>query len=853
MVDKEIYDFFNNEYISQQIYIYFTNILNIIKSLDDIWPHYYKGKVLNNLINGGVGGVFEKIYTNYEIIINNIANSSLNCCYYKLIDIIKKLKTWYSDELSSYNYIFNSNYYNTSFNFYLNIQDIEGNTIKKTITTLHDNINKNGRLFIKLDNNYDNIIILGDLHGDIFPLLSVLRDKLDNLDQYTLILLGDVFDPYNGNETFSSEIFKDKKKTKDIIKKHINLLNIVMLYFLCYLIFICKVKIFWIIGNHDLGQSLFTYIGLFFYYLPNIFINLYNFTTDQYGRNYPLGQRDSCFFVSSDIIIYQRDFFNNTIFLSHSNNYNYKPNSDIFHILNKTSIIKKVPEHTRSNGIDKSVNNWDTVYNKYQNMAINSNSLNIYGHTNNFDMISFLINEQQNITIIDYSTTETINDILNIGYLTFIKTMYTDSLTLDFTYSLFKKPKLDCEIPCCELFNYDNHGNLFTVPLGETRVQFISPFINNAGKKENACKQKLFQKLEIPYIYNEYIENTGHIVYINGIYFNDINRSKTIKFCAEKLSLIHVINFYIMKKLNEKNKLNTYPVNTLQTGGYKNIKNNKIGGKNINDSNIDDILKTFGSYSFNNIYSLIETFVRQLFLSSDALDKYNIFYNYYDESKLKFNRSNIILFLYPFNMFDFKKYNDEVIKKYKKNDEESEENIDFENNINFFINLNNILKHDDIEIKKSNIYDNNSNNHLIVKLYEEFLKFVYNCTIPSFDIKDTTYNFVKLASLCYIEYSYEIIKNNKQITIREFLSEYCVKVNEYIEKFNDETKDKTKLIITGYNPNLNSLLNCKFLVQEKIEKDLSSIQRALLNNIENIQSLINIDIEEKNPNNYHKI
>lgn len=122
--------------------------------------------------------------------------------------------------------------------------------------------------------------IFGDCHGDFFPLLFGLlnEDSLDPKDHKikdgaTVILLGDVFDPFNNgdvpdlNQDFESTLDR-KNKINIINKKNFMLYNtVIFFYFLMYLMNKKNINIIWILGNHDISHS-FSYFYFFylFYY-----------------------------------------------------------------------------------------------------------------------------------------------------------------------------------------------------------------------------------------------------------------------------------------------------------------------------------------------------------------------------------------------------------------------------------------------------------------------------------------------------------------------------------------------------------------------------------------------------------
>ena len=130
---------------------------------------------------------------------------------------------------------------------------------------------------IKYDELYnidekDKTLIIGDIHGDFMTLINIISSyyqKYKTREINNIILCGDVFDPFNNgvnicyNEYFGSNEI-NKKETHKIIK-YAAFSQIVLMYVLFYLMFEKNIKIYWVLGNHDLNYGFLYFHSLIFY------------------------------------------------------------------------------------------------------------------------------------------------------------------------------------------------------------------------------------------------------------------------------------------------------------------------------------------------------------------------------------------------------------------------------------------------------------------------------------------------------------------------------------------------------------------------------------------------------------
>ena len=130
-------------------------------------------------------------------------------------------------------------------------------------------------------------LVFGDIHGDIFPIIEVLKNNVNTIDDLTnceIIFLGDIYDPFNnefiiningnnikldaaGDDTSydvsGNNLFNKKLQyfaTNDMY------LSIIFIMFLAYK----GAKVYWILGNHDINSCA---LNPFFYALMRLIKN----------------------------------------------------------------------------------------------------------------------------------------------------------------------------------------------------------------------------------------------------------------------------------------------------------------------------------------------------------------------------------------------------------------------------------------------------------------------------------------------------------------------------------------------------------------------------------------------------
>lgn len=870
--------------IKDNIYNTFKEVLSLMKSLDSRPDEKLFGKVAlkdndqeideRKNFYTGEKNICSEIAEKIKGIINDSKFDDNIFSYKKIIDFIDQLpKNKIGDNnLEKYeNSIFKSDYYTTGKD--INVGDYLTINTKYKFTRegrKKMSINENGNIEVKYTQNQDKILIFGDLHGDPFPLMSVISTIIDKdpeeLKNYSIFLLGDVLDPFNGNSVI------EETEINENVENYAQDLNILLMYFLCYLVFECKINVFWVLGNHDLRYSIYTYIGLFFYYLPNL-------------NDYSVSNKN-IFFISNDID-FSSVFNNNTlnVFMSHSNNTDTK--RDIYNILDKTiEISKKIIINSKDeNGKFNNIvmHEWTQPCNKYelegldQIITLNGfmpyrkyictekpgkdkydNHFFLYGHTNdktNLDIIFYgrgVFNGEN--TRYNYMT-QIIDDNNNYSYKT--SNNYRKYFSLDFSYSIFKIKGM--------IFNYGGER------LTDKEVDFCGPDFENMGYRENNCKTKLFYNT-----LDKHIKNTGHILYVNGIYIDDSVQYFNCE--VKNLSRVHLMNYKIFSGKDgfnigdepEREKYNNatliynpgnigyqapppsnqiqveVPLNQLQAvntttavptrtifkinstsfkpktttqqqqqqeqqkpqndQGFIQIKSKTLniqrkakGGikteENAENSlydkykeiqtttekqiiNVDYIEKLIASgYDiYRHTYENLKSLIVQLFLKNKIRENYEIFYKFYEPYNLAENKETITL-LYPINIFDFGKYYNIVKGEPEK-----------------FINgLKDMLKSDE-KIKKHPLFDYKVSEEVVEYSYKTFLSYYFN------DIKrfkdDKKLYLIYLLLFYYLEYSYNIFKNNISISQFEFVISFCSSLQD---KKLEEYKDYLNPLLFNYD------------------------------------------------------
>ena len=107
-----------------------------------------------------------------------------------------------------------------------------------------------------LNKNLNSTIAIGDIHGDFLTVLNILSDFDDLANVKNIILLGDIFDCFNNGVNICYQELKEINydKTYEIIS-FASFSQIILMFGLFYLMFYKNIKIYWVLGNHDINYG----------------------------------------------------------------------------------------------------------------------------------------------------------------------------------------------------------------------------------------------------------------------------------------------------------------------------------------------------------------------------------------------------------------------------------------------------------------------------------------------------------------------------------------------------------------------------------------------------------------------
>ena len=227
----------------------------------------------------------------------------------QIINYDKKYKK-YKDKLflliknkEEYNNEIIKKYENLNINFISNENNINESLTQKINNLINYYDYEVFNIFDKI--NYDdlyniskiNFIVIGDIHGDFMTLLNIVANYQNNNKNKlkNIILCGDVFDPFNNgvnicyNEHYGSK-YINLDNTNKIIK-YAAFSQIILMYVLFYLMFEKNIKIYWVLGNHDLNYGFLYFHSLIFYLygLDQFYYNSIGFNNLEYPEfNYKI-------------------------------------------------------------------------------------------------------------------------------------------------------------------------------------------------------------------------------------------------------------------------------------------------------------------------------------------------------------------------------------------------------------------------------------------------------------------------------------------------------------------------------------------------------------------------------------
>ena len=293
----------------------------------------------------------------------------------------------------------------------------------------------------------DKFYIFGDLHGDFLSMYEITGDIKDGI----IVLLGDVFDPFNGNFIIETNIDDDIKYYQNLYNKIINKIYfagnnvIIFFYYLLYLINVKNNTIIWILGNHDLDYG-FLYLHFFFIFFYGLITEKIYFFS---GLKFVLSPKKYYYLTHKKQIIYynNNNLFNKInellckkFFTNHQVKcfYNFIFNNNGFY--DKIQAYFDDNEKISQNIIpDSSVSNYE-----YINIDRSSNSsdkfnYNIFGHVNEKinDFILYKYFDKK-INTDEYFKIIMIDKKIVEDYTAFIINDTLKNINLDCTSSFFK-------------------------------------------------------------------------------------------------------------------------------------------------------------------------------------------------------------------------------------------------------------------------------------------------------------------------------------------------------------------------------------------------------------------------------
>lgn len=348
--DKDIVEKFNSVFLSE---VFKNNANNIPVTTQQFIKDYID---LNNLTNN-----FYKVIDLY-LTSNGIDNCKNNAQNY----LDKILSNIEAREISTL------------------IGDLDYDAQRNKIVHKDINLKFNGK-----------ILFIGDVHGDIVPIMNLIRNSTDigdlnikvNWNDLYIIFLGDVIDPFNGS---NARICNDNYVILNNIKTRMAISDMhLCIFFLMYLV-LKGAKVYYILGNHDIHYAFSN--KLFLYLLDcktkKKFRNLKFYTsfTLDIGEKF-IGEKKLCLINHTPNYLYKlenffecyRDGNNNKIFVKSKVNINRY--QDAYVDKSNFNIQDNV-----YNNISNLTENWT---NDYMVKAIGGGAyLNVYGNKIGFDKIN---------------------------------------------------------------------------------------------------------------------------------------------------------------------------------------------------------------------------------------------------------------------------------------------------------------------------------------------------------------------------------------------------------------------------------------------------------------------------------
>ena len=440
---------------------------------------------------------------------------------------------------------------------YLNkiLSNIEAREISTLIGDLDYDAQKNKIVHKDINLKFNGkILFIGDVHGDIVPIMNLIRNSTDigdlnnkvNWKNLYIIFLGDVIDPFNGsNARICNDngyvILNNIKTRMAISDMHL------CIFFLIYLV-LKGANVYYILGNHDIHYAFSN--KLFLYLLDcktkKKFRNLKFYTsfTLDIGEKF-IGAKKLCLINHTPNYLYNLENFfecyrngnnNNKIFVK--SNVNINRYQDAY--IDKSNF--NVQDNVYNN-ISNLTENWT---NDYIVKAIGGGAyLNVYGNKIRFDMINAFNGPSSKIIICGHQY-HFYNPIFNIKQ----KVDDHDKYVLKEN----ELSKLDIR----------NNINILSLDYNTTYYKF------NCSRKDNS--------LHYDSSYNEIIKD------IYGKTTYTLNNELVIKYAQQHSKTYNYFQYIKSQYLTHDKGIDTINSNTINDSGfvYGSLVNCAVNGDNVN-------------------------------------------------------------------------------------------------------------------------------------------------------------------------------------------------------------------------------------------------------------------------------
>lgn len=658
-----------------------------------------------------------KLYEYIETYIKNKENTNLKIIYQyfdSLIIFLNKIKNNnsnifnYDKELKTQDFInavhLEYNNFYTEFIKFLNFtgkfDDLNNNLMLNLNNYLINNLNFKEKEEIynqyiynsnveTLNKNLNSTIAIGDIHGDFLTILNILSD-FDNLtDIKNIILLGDIFDCFNNGVNICYQDLKEVNydKTYEIIS-FASFFQIILMFGLFYLMFYKNIKIYWVLGNHDINYGFLYFYSLIFYLYE--LDHFYNHINKENGERIEdeninliistnIKYNDYYFVHEPDKKVLKNDYVYLTIYkcmiflFKFQNIQCQKQFIKLYDIYNQNKDKKDTIKYKKLNSyLNPIIPEINKIEDFHYNFEINYDETkkNILFLMNYFTMLKQATKDQKTTDKIYYFhiLAYTDNKTDEIEYLD-IKIMHKFEFSLDnfnFLFILSENDKIIKDIKEDEELKYINISsslNNVIVPSDNLEIQFIK--LMKIMNDDN-YKNKIFNDKKIKFDFknlDDFINN--FCLNCKGEYFKTTFKKIPYnpKIDANKL-IIYICN-YIEQCSNEKTKTNkeNKKLNKME---YSMLTNLFIKEKNKKDY---ELLKPYlcfiyGNHEiYNNRENIIYNVKNQIFNFINLKPLIYGHLNNITHTHKIINLSQYLLFPGEIKNYDYKTFIDIIIKQ----------------------------------------------------------------------------------------------------------------------------------------------------------------------------------------------